>query len=97
MGEDDQRLTFIIRDSGCKLLLCRSEYLFRIAPLVDPNQVLIQEVDTDTDGHNFYTSIIDSFKPLAFSPKHFMLDHEALMQQYRVLPTTPVQPCQFGS
>ena len=79
MGEDDQRLTFIIRDSGCKLLLCRSEYLFRIAPLVDPNQVLIQEVDTDTDGHNFYTSIIDSFKPLAFSPKHFMLDHEALI------------------
>ena len=79
MGEDDQRLTFIIRDSGCKLLLCRSEYLFRIAPLVDPNQVLIQEVDTDSDGHQLYAHIIDSFEPLAFSPKHLMLDHEALI------------------
>jgi acyl-CoA synthetase (AMP-forming)/AMP-acid ligase II len=79
MGEDDQRLTFIIRDSGCKLLLCRSEYLFRIAPLVDPNQVLIQEVDTDNDGHQLYAHIIDSFEPLAFSPKHLMLDHEALI------------------
>jgi long-chain acyl-CoA synthetase len=79
MGEDDQRLTFIIRDSGCKLLLCRSEYLFRIAPLVDPNQVLIQEVDTDNDGHQLYAQIIDSFEPIAFSPKHLMLDHEALI------------------
>ena len=79
MGEDDQRLTFIIRDSGCKLLLCRSEYLFRIAPLVDPNQVLIQEVDTDSDGHQLYAQIIDSFEPIAFSPKHLMLDHEALI------------------
>lgn len=79
MGEDDQRLTFIIRDSGCKLLLCRSEYLIRIAPLVDPNQVLIQEVDTDNDGHQLYAQIIDSFEPIAFSPKHIMLDHEALI------------------
>jgi long-chain acyl-CoA synthetase len=79
MGEDDQRLTFIIRDSGCKLLLSRTEYLFRIAPLVDPNQVLIQEVDTDNDGHQLYAQIIDSFEPIAFSPKHLMLDHEALI------------------
>ena len=79
MGADDQRLTFIIRDSGCKLLLCRSEYIFRIAPLVDPNQVLIQEVDTDSDGHQLYAQIIDSFEPIAFSPKHLMLDHEALI------------------
>ena len=79
MGEDDQRLTFIIRDSGCKLLLCRSEYMLRIAPLADPNQVLIQEIDTDEEGHDFYGQIIDSFEPLAFSSKHSMLDHEALI------------------
>ncbi|MEY3689864.1 MAG: hypothetical protein RIT37_1426 [Bacteroidota bacterium] len=79
MGEDDQRISFIIRDSGSKLLLCRSEYVFRIAPLVDPNQVLIQEIDTDNEGHQLYAQIIDSFEPIAFSPKHWMLNHEALI------------------
>jgi len=79
MGEDDQRLLFIIRDSGSKLLLCRSEYMLRMAPLVDPTQVLIQEIDTDTDGHQLFAHIIDSFEPLAFLPKHNMLNHEALI------------------
>lgn len=79
MGEDDQRLAFIIRDSASKLLLCRSEYMQRISTLADPNQILVQEVDTDSDGLQLYVDIIDSFQPLPFLPNHSMLDHEALI------------------
>ncbi|MGA1276883.1 MAG: class I adenylate-forming enzyme family protein [Candidatus Kapaibacteriota bacterium] len=79
MGEDDQRLSFIIRDSSSKLVLCRSEYLQRLSTISDPNQILIQEVDTHSDGLSLYAEIIDSFEPLPFLPKHSMLDHEALI------------------
>lgn len=79
MGEDDQRLAYIIRDSGSKLLLARSEYFHRISTLADPNQIMIQEVDTDFSGQCLYADIIDSFEPLPFLPKHSMLDHEALI------------------
>ena len=79
MGEDDQRLAYIIRDSNSKLLLARSEYFQRISTLADPNQIMIQEVDTDANGQCLYADIVDSYDPLPFLPKHAMLDHEALI------------------
>lgn len=79
MGEDDSRLSYIIRDSGSKLLLCRSEYLKRISALADPNHIMIQEIDTDKDCNALYAEIIDSFDPIPYLPKHSMLDHEALI------------------
>ena len=79
MGEDDSRLSYIIRDSGSKLLLCRSEYLKRISALADQNHIMIQEIDTDKDCNALYAEIIDSFDPIPYLPKHSMLDHEALI------------------
>jgi acyl-CoA synthetase (AMP-forming)/AMP-acid ligase II len=73
MTEDDKRLEYIMRASGSKLLLVRSEYADRLLA-ISSSQITPLVVDTDTDNSAYAKAILacDAAPPPAEADMRFM-------------------------
>lgn len=82
MTEDDNRLAYIISNSGAKVVLARTEYLQRITSLAGSGEgpaPRVVHVDTDTADPSFYAHL-RACEPHAYpSPTEDMLWDECLI------------------
>lgn len=78
MGEDDDRLRYILDNSGIKAVFCREEYLDRLDPILPPSEPTVIKVYNNRDTNDGFHVLLAAHEPAAF-PESPTLDDECLI------------------